>query len=125
MSTPLEIVREGRRTAGESVEFGFDFFGQHVRVQKAGDRSSGRVAGDEEGTARSRWIFFEHGAETSSDWFHHFSGHRKEAGVAEVSWVILGLVSLIVRARWERQRTKKPVGDAGAELRLTAQSMKV
>lgn len=51
------------------------------------------MAGDEERTARSGWVFFEHGAETSSDWFHHLSGHGKEAGVAEIPWIVLRLVS--------------------------------
>ena len=80
-------------TPREHVEIGFDFFGHHVRVQQASHGPPGRVTGDEEGTARSGRVFFEHGAQPSGNRLHHFSGHGKKTRVAEISRIILGLVS--------------------------------
>jgi len=47
------------------------------------------VASYQEGAGASGGVFFEEGPEAGGDGFDHFAGNGEEAGVAEVTRVIL------------------------------------
>ena len=74
----------------------------------------------------------EEGAEARGDGFDHFAGDGEEAAVDVIARVVLreGMCQWGIRESvWDERKvmdlTRKSAGEAGVELRLTAQSVKV